>query len=123
MLHSAVLETLFPKFEDAGIEKLMFRSMQPKPAVDGVMAAGSLMVKPAVFHSSICKTPSLLKCVVVYNGNSAIVSPSASSELPETIILVCAMRSPADWAQVRCTRRSCTKASPAQSVPCQLTSM
>jgi hypothetical protein len=47
----AVLETFFPKFEAAGIEKLMFRSMQPKPAVDGVMAAsaGSLMVKPAVF--------------------------------------------------------------------------
>ncbi len=32
-----VLETLFPKFEAAGIEKLMFRSMQPtgKPAGDG----------------------------------------------------------------------------------------
>jgi hypothetical protein len=54
----AVLETLFPKFEDAGIEKLMFRSMQPKPAVDGEMAAGSLMVKPAIFHSSICNAPS-----------------------------------------------------------------
>ena len=56
----AVLETLFPKFEAAGIEKLKFRSMQPraKPAVDGEMAAGSLMVKPAVFHSSICKAPS-----------------------------------------------------------------
>ncbi len=52
----AVLGTLFPKFEaaSAGIEKLMFRSMQPKPAAgDGEMAAGSLMVTPAVFHSSI----------------------------------------------------------------------
>ena len=38
----AVLETLFAKFEAAGIEKLKFRSMQPKPAVDGDMAAGSL---------------------------------------------------------------------------------
>ena len=44
----AVLETLFPKFEAAGIEKLKFRSMQPKPAVVGEMAAGSLMVKPDV---------------------------------------------------------------------------
>ena len=48
----AVLETLFqvPKFEAAGIEKLKFRSMQPKPAsaMDGEMAAGSLMVKPGV---------------------------------------------------------------------------
>ena len=46
----AVLETLFPKFEAAGIEKLMLRSMQPKRAANGGMAAGSLMVKPAVFH-------------------------------------------------------------------------
>ena len=44
----AVLETLLPKFEDAGIEKLMFRSMQPKRAVNGEMAAGSLMVKPCL---------------------------------------------------------------------------
>ncbi len=36
----AALETLFPKFEAAGIEKLMFRSMQPKPAGDGEVAAG-----------------------------------------------------------------------------------
>ncbi len=32
------------------LEMLKFRSMQPKPAVDGEVAAGSLMVKPAVFH-------------------------------------------------------------------------
>ena len=31
----AVLETLFPKFEAAGIEKLMFRSMQPLEACCG----------------------------------------------------------------------------------------
>jgi hypothetical protein len=67
----AVLETLCPKFEAAGIEKLRFRSMQPKPAVDGVMAAGSLKVKPAVFHSSVCKAPSLPKCVVVHTGSFA----------------------------------------------------
>jgi hypothetical protein len=37
----AVLRTLLPKFEAAGIAKLMSRSMQPrvKSAVDGVMAA------------------------------------------------------------------------------------
>ncbi len=39
----AALETLFPKFEAAGIGKLMFRSMQPKRAasVNGEMAVGS----------------------------------------------------------------------------------
>jgi hypothetical protein len=37
----AVLETPFPKFEAAGIGKLKFRSVQPKPAVDGEMAAAS----------------------------------------------------------------------------------
>ncbi len=65
-LGQAVLETLFPKFEAAGIEKLKFRSMQPKPAVDGELAAGSLMVKPpaAVFHSSISHAPSLPKSVI-----------------------------------------------------------
>jgi hypothetical protein len=35
---------------------------QPKPAVDGEMAAASLMVKPAVFHSSMSKAPSLRAC-------------------------------------------------------------
>jgi hypothetical protein len=46
----AVLETLFPKFEAAGIEKLKFRSMQPKPAVDGEMAAGSLRSALPAWH-------------------------------------------------------------------------
>jgi hypothetical protein len=46
--------------------------MQPKPAVDGEMAAGSLMVKPAVFHSSIPHAPSLPKSVIVHTGNIAI---------------------------------------------------
>jgi hypothetical protein len=81
----AVLDTLFPKFEAAGIEKLRFRSMQPKPAGDGEMAEGSLMVKPAVFHSSIqvCKAaPSLPKSVVVHTGNVAIVSTSPSAGPP-----------------------------------------
>ena len=73
----AVLETLFPKFEAAGIEKLMLRSMQPKRAANGGMAAGSLMVKPAVFHSSMCKAPSLPKCMVVHTGSITIVPPSA----------------------------------------------
>ncbi len=73
----AVSETLFPKFEAAGIEKLMFRSMQPKCAGDGEMAAGSLMAKPAVFHSSMCKAPYLPKCMLVHTGNIAIVPPSA----------------------------------------------
>ncbi len=51
------METLFSKVEAARIEKLRFRSMQPKPqaAVDGVMAACSRMVKPAIFYRSICK--------------------------------------------------------------------
>jgi hypothetical protein len=89
----AVPETLFPKFEAAGIEKMKLRSMQPKPAVDGELAAGSLMVKPAVFHSSICNAPSLPKSVIVHTGNCR------SYELPEAVILVCATRSPspADW--------------------------
>ncbi len=72
-----VLETLFPKFEAAGIEKLMFRSMQPKRAVNGEMAAGSLMAKPAVFHSSMCKAPYLPECMVVHTGSITIVPPSA----------------------------------------------
>ena len=75
----AVLGTLCPKFEAAGIEKLRFRSMQPKPAVDGVMAAGSLKVKPAVFHSSVCKAPSLSKCVVVHTGSFAFFQRLVSS--------------------------------------------
>ncbi len=93
------METLFPKFEAAGIEKLKFRSMQPKPAVVGEMAAGSLMVKPDVFHSSISHAPSLPKSVIVHTGNIAIVPQSAGQdyELPEAAILVCATRSPADW--------------------------
>jgi hypothetical protein len=55
----AALETLFPKFEATGIEKLMFRSMQPKRAVnrDGEMAAGSLMVKPVSFIAACVKLP------------------------------------------------------------------
>jgi hypothetical protein len=75
----AALETPFPNFEPeaAGIEKLMFRSMLPKRAVNGEVAAGSLVAKPAVFHTSICKAPSLPKCVVVHTGSIAIVSPSA----------------------------------------------
>ena len=47
--------------------------MQPKPAVVGEMAAGSLMVKPDVFkfHSSISHAPSLPKSVIVHTGNIA----------------------------------------------------
>jgi hypothetical protein len=118
-----VLETLFPKFEAAGIEKLMFRSMQPKPqaAVDGEMAAGSLMVKPAVFHSSISNAPSVPRSVIVHPqaGNIAIVPPSAragptncpkpsrsSLFAPRAVQLI-----GAHW-QVRCKRRSCTKRKP-----------
>jgi hypothetical protein len=97
----AVLETLFPKFEAAGIEKLMFRSMQPKPAVDGEMAASacSLMVKPAVFHSSISNAPSLPRCVIVHTGNIAIVPPSAgptSCPMPPSLFAP-RVRSPTDW--------------------------
>ncbi len=68
----AVLKTLFPKFEAAGIERLMFRSMQPKRAANGGMAAGSLMVKPAVFHSSMCKAPSLPQCMAVHTAASPL---------------------------------------------------
>ena len=93
----------------AGIEKLKFRSMQPKPAVDGEMAAGSLMVKPAVFHSSICKAPSLPKCVVVHTGNIAIVSPSAGpTNCPKPSSLFAPRAVQVTGAQVQCKRRSCT---------------
>ncbi len=109
----AVLETFFPKFEAAGIEKLMFRSMQPKPAVDGVMAAGSLTVKPAVFHSSICKAPSLPKCVVVHTGSITIVTPSAGpTNRPKPSSLFSPHAVQLIGAQVRCKRRSCTARKP-----------
>ncbi len=113
----AVLATLFPKFEAAGIEfsKLKFRSMQPKPAVDGEMAAsaGSLMVKPAVFHSSICNAPSLPKCVIVHTGNIAMVPPSAGpTNCPKPPSLFAPRAVQLIGAQVRCKRRSCTKRKP-----------
>ena len=93
----AVLETLFPKsrFEAAGMEKLMFRSMQPKRAANGGMAAGSLMVKPAVFHSSMCKAPSLPKCMVVHTGSITIVPPSAgppNRPKPSSLFAPCAVQ-------------------------------
>jgi hypothetical protein len=97
----AVLETLFPKFEAAGIGKLKFRSMQPKPAVtvDGEMAAGSLLVKPAVFHSSNSHAPSLPTSVIVHTGNIAIVPQSAGpTNCPKPPSLFAPWtRSPADW--------------------------
>ncbi len=95
------LETPFPKFKDAGIEKLMFQSMdsmQPKRAVVGEMVAGSHMVKPAVFHSSICNAPSLPKVRdSAHWQHRHCPSVCRSYELPEAIILVCATRSPTDW--------------------------
>jgi hypothetical protein len=106
----AVLETLFPKFEAAGIEKLQFRSMQPKPAVDGEMAAGSLMVKPAVFHSGISHAPSLPKSVMVHTGNIAIVPQSAGpTNCPKPPSLFAPRAVQLIGAQVRCKRKSCTK--------------
>jgi hypothetical protein len=109
----AVLETLFPKFEDAGIEKLMFRSMQPKRAVNGEIAAGSLMVKPAVFHSSICKAPSLPKCVVVHTRSITIVPPSAGpTNCPKPSSLFAPRAVQLIGAQVRWKRGSCTKRKP-----------
>ena len=107
------METHFPKFQAAGIEKLMFRSMQPKPAVDGEMAASSLMVKPAVFHSSICKAPSLLKCVVVHTGSITIVTQSAGpTNCPRPSSLFSPHAVQLIGAQVRCKRRSCTTRKP-----------
>ena len=109
----AVLETLFPKFEAAGIEKLKFRSMQPKPAVVGEMAAGSLMVKPDVFHSSISHAPSLPKSVIVHTGNIAIVPQSAGpTNCPKPPSLFAPRAVQLIGAQVRCKRKSCTKRKP-----------
>ncbi len=88
-------ETPFPKFEAAGIDQLMFRSMQPKRAVNGEMAARSLMVKPAaVFHSrgsmslARCKAPYLPKCMVVRAHWQHHHCPSVcrSCELSEAIL-------------------------------------
>jgi hypothetical protein len=73
--------------------------MLPKSAVNGEMAAGSLVAKPAVFHTSICKAPSLPKCVVVHWQHRHCLSICRSNELPEAIILVCAARSLANWGQ------------------------
>jgi hypothetical protein len=89
--------------------------MQPKPAVDGEMAAGSLMVKPAVFHSSISHAPSFPKIAIVHTGNIAIVPqsagptnctkpPSLFASAPRAVQLI--------GAQVRCKRKSCTKRKP-----------
>ena len=102
-------------FEAAGIRKLMLRSMQPKPALDGEMAAGSLMVKPAVFHSSlsISNASSLPKCVIVHTGNIAMVSPSAGPpNCPKPASLFAPRAVQLIEAQVRCKRRSCTKRKP-----------
>ncbi len=78
----AALGTLFPKFEAAGIEKLMFRSMQraqqPKPAVDGELELEWSKV-PAVFHSTgslpvrtgICEAPSESEAPAACQGASA----------------------------------------------------
>ena len=108
-----MLETLFPKFEAAGIEKLKFRSMQPKPAVVGEMAAGSLMVKPDVFHSCISHAPSLPKSVIVHTGNIAIVPQSAGpTNCPKPPSLFAPRAVQLIGAQVRCKRRSCTKRKP-----------
>ncbi len=66
----AVLDTLFPKSEDAGIEQLMLRSMQPKPAMNGEMAAGSLTpARGSEARLLLAQMP------------SAPVSPSSTSRL------------------------------------------
>jgi hypothetical protein len=57
------------------------------------------VAKPAIFHTSICKAPSLPKCVVVHWQHRHCLSICRSSELPEAIILVCATRSLANWGQ------------------------
>jgi hypothetical protein len=119
----AVLGTLFPKFEAraAGIEKLKFRSMQPKPAGNGELAACSLMVKPAVFHSSIFNAPSLPKSVIVHTGNIAIVPPSAGPAIcPRPSSLFAPRAVQLIGAQVRCKRRSCTKRRPCPECQCAL---
>jgi hypothetical protein len=97
-------------------------NMQPKPAVDGEMAAGSLMVKPAVFkfHSSISHAPGLFTkerdCAHWQHRDCPSESVCRSYELPEAAILVCATRSPADWGpgtvQLKLKRKSCTKRKP-----------
>ena len=98
--------------------------MQPKPAVVGEMAAGSLMVKPDVFHSSISHAPSLPKSVIVHTGNIAIVPQSAGpTNFPKPPSLFAPRAVQLIGAQVRCKRSRVQNASPAQSAPCQITSM
>ena len=95
--------------------------MQPKPAGDGELAAGSLMVKPAVFHSCICNAPSLPKSVIVHTGNIAIVSPSAGPTIcPEPSSLFAPRAVQLIGAQVRCKRKSCTKRTPCPGPECAL---
>jgi hypothetical protein len=71
------------------------------------------MVKPAVFHSSICKAPSLPKCVVVHIGSISIVPPSAgptNCPMPSSLFAPRAVQ--LIGAQVRCKRKSCAKRKP-----------
>jgi hypothetical protein len=120
----AVLETLFPKFEAAGIERLMFRSMQPKPAVEGVLA-GSLMVEPAVFQSGMYKAPSLPKNMVVHTGSIAAASLPVSScppqcSNPPSLLAPRAVQLHGAQVLVRCKRRACTKRKPCHCPECAL---
>jgi hypothetical protein len=115
----AVLKTRFPKFEAAGVERLMCRSMQPEPAVDGV-SVGSLMVEPAVFQSTCTPCQRTWSCTLAISPlplrRSHVVLHRARSPHP------CSRRAQSKCLGLRygTSARRVQNASRAESVPCLL---